>query len=74
MNIRIPATAIIGAEEYDKFLETNNLYQDIHSSRDYEVTKKLFLEAELDMEVLEKLRKYIENVTKTIGHPLFRII
>jgi hypothetical protein len=67
MNIRIPATAVIGAEEYDKFLEINNLYEDIHNSREYEVTKKLFLDAEFDPELLGKLRKYIENVSKPLA-------
>jgi hypothetical protein len=47
MNIRIPATAIIGALEFDKFVENNNLYDDIYSLNDYESIRQHFLDSEL---------------------------
>jgi len=67
MNIRIPATAVIGALEYDKFLEINNLYHDVHNQRDYEVTKNLFIESVLDEELKGRLWKYIEIVKKPLA-------
>ncbi|NQU85777.1 MAG: pyruvate, phosphate dikinase, partial [Mariniphaga sp.] len=67
INIRIPATAVIGALEYDKFLEMNNLYEDVHNHYDFEITKKLFLEAELDSKISKRLWKYIENVKSPLA-------
>ena len=40
LNIRIPTTAVIGALQFDKFLESNNLYEEVYSTNDFELTKK----------------------------------
>ncbi|HEX7583893.1 MAG TPA: pyruvate, phosphate dikinase, partial [Prolixibacteraceae bacterium] len=51
LNIRIPATAVIGASEFDKFLETNDMFDDIYSTNDYERIKTIFLEAQFGEEL-----------------------
>jgi hypothetical protein len=66
MNIRIPSTAIIGAMEFDKFLETNSMYDEIYSSNDYERIKTIFLEGQFSKELQERLHIYLEKMT----HPL----
>jgi len=63
INIRIPATTIIGAEEFTRFIEKNNLYTLAFVKREYEEIKNLFLKAELSDEVNEKLYQYLEQVT-----------
>ncbi|MBS2097181.1 PEP/pyruvate-binding domain-containing protein [Carboxylicivirga linearis] len=63
INIRIPATAIIGADEFTHFIEKNNLYTLAFVEQKYEEIKKLFLKAELSDEVNEKLYQYLEQVT-----------
>ncbi|MDD4226020.1 MAG: PEP/pyruvate-binding domain-containing protein [Mariniphaga sp.] len=67
MNIRIPATAIIGAFEFDNFLENNGLYDDVYSLTDYETIKKHFLESEFDEKIKEKLLEYVKRVNKPLA-------
>ncbi|MDX9881910.1 MAG: PEP/pyruvate-binding domain-containing protein [Prolixibacteraceae bacterium] len=67
MNIRIPATAIIGAMEFDKFLEINELYHDVYSNNSYEHIKNLFLNSSLSETLRERLFLYVENVTKPLA-------
>ena len=63
INIRIPATAVIGAIEFDKFLELNNLYEEIYGNNDYEHIRTLFLDSNLSEGLKAKLFKYIEVMT-----------
>ena len=63
INIRIPATAVIGASEFDKFLETNDIFEEIYSSNDYERTKSIFLESQISEELTERLYEYLEKMT-----------
>ena len=58
MNIRIPSTSVIGALEFDKFIETNNLYDDIYSFNDYNAIRKHFLESEFD----DKIKKAVNRI------------
>ena len=67
MNIRIPATAVIGASEFDKFLENNNMFDEIYSSNDYERTKTIFLESQFDEELQERLYSYLEKMKKPLA-------
>lgn len=67
MNIRIPSTAIIGALEFDKFVEINNLYDDIYSLTDYPSIRKHFLDSEFDDRMRWKLYKYLETTTKPLA-------
>ncbi len=67
INIRIPSTSIIGAIEFDKFLEQNNLYEEIYSNNDYEHIKTMFLESHLSETLKEKLLKYIKKVKKPLA-------
>ncbi|MCD6354302.1 MAG: pyruvate, phosphate dikinase, partial [Prolixibacteraceae bacterium] len=62
MNIRIPKTVILGALEFDKFIEMNNLYDDIYSLNDYESIKKHFLEAEFDDKIKNRLLEYLHEM------------
>ncbi len=67
LNIRIPATAVIGAMEFDKFLETNNMFDEIYSSNDYERIKGVFLESQFSEELQERLYKYLEKMTNPLA-------
>ena len=60
LNIRIPPTAVIGALEFDKFVEINNLYDDIYSLNDYESIRSHFLESEFDEKVKNTLWNYLD--------------
>ncbi len=56
LNIRIPATAVLGALEFEKFIEMNNLYDDIYSLNDFGSIRAHFLESEFDDKVKRRLR------------------
>lgn len=60
LNIRIPTTTVLGALEFEKFIEINNLYDDIYSLNDFESIRAHFLEAELDEKVRKMLYEYLE--------------
>ena len=63
LKIRIPMTVIIGATEFDNFLEINNLYDEVYSSTDYEHIRTLFMESHLSDELQQKLYEYAEQMT-----------
>ncbi|MBN1926854.1 MAG: pyruvate, phosphate dikinase [Prolixibacteraceae bacterium] len=59
INIRIPATAIIGALEFDSFIETNDLYNKIIIGHNYSNINELFLNAKLHEALTERLFQYL---------------
>ncbi|NQU55211.1 MAG: pyruvate, phosphate dikinase [Bacteroidetes bacterium] len=67
LNIRIPATAVLGAYEFDKFVEINNLYDDIYSSNNYDTIRQHFLESEFDDKVKNLLMEYLEEMIKPLA-------
>jgi CheY-like chemotaxis protein len=67
MNIRIPSTSVIGALEFDKFVEMNNLYDDIYSLNDYDAIKKHFLDAEFDKKIQKRLMNYLEKIHRPLA-------
>lgn len=67
INLRIPATAVIGAMEFDKFLETNDLFEEIYSTNDYERIKNIFLESQFSDELKERLHIYLEKMNKPLA-------
>lgn len=66
INIRMPATAIIGALEFDKFLETNDLFDIAYHQTDYKTVRNAFLDAKLSNSLNDRLLQYIQQV----GQPL----
>lgn len=59
MSIRIPTTAVLGTVEFDRFLESNNIYETIYSTNDYESIRTQFLESRFDDDINEKLMEYL---------------
>ncbi|QZT37433.1 pyruvate, phosphate dikinase [Halosquirtibacter xylanolyticus] len=67
INIRQPATAVIGAVEFDRFIEMNNLYDDIYQERPAEEIRKLFLEAEIGVVLKDRLYNYLKEMKKPLA-------
>jgi len=67
MNIRIPATAVIGALEFTKFIEMNNLYDDIYSISDYETIRQYFLQSDFDEKLRSRLMEYVKRINKPLA-------
>ena len=66
MNIRTPRTSIIGTDEFDIFMQRNNLQEMIHLENDYEKIRALFLEGELSY----NLEKRLKELLKLLNRPL----
>lgn len=62
INIRMPATAIIGAIEFDKFLEANDLYDVAYHQTDFKKVNDAFLSASLSSTLKERLLQYVRQV------------
>ncbi len=66
INIVAPKTSIIGADEFDYFLERNKLMEKVYAEEDYEEIKKLFIEGKLTDGLIKKLKA----ILKVIHNPL----
>ncbi|MGM0474993.1 MAG: PEP/pyruvate-binding domain-containing protein [Bacteroidota bacterium] len=62
MNIRTPRTTIVGTDEFELFMERNQLYEVVGSEHDYEKVRRRFLEADLSYNLQKKLRKMLKMV------------
>ena len=67
INIRMPATAIIGAIEFDKFLEANNLFDVAYHQTNYPNVKDAFLKANLSPSLKERLLQYVRQVNTPLA-------
>lgn len=67
INIRMPATVIIGASEFDRFIQHNNLYEFAYHKSDFEELRVEFLHGELSPSLCENLSQYINLVTQPLA-------
>jgi hypothetical protein len=68
INIRTPKTIIIGTDEFDYFIESNNLYgKTVNTGSTYEAIREQFVEAQLSAQLIEKLKVFISQVDKPIA-------
>jgi CheY-like chemotaxis protein len=66
VSIKIPRTAVIGAEEYDNFINRHSL-GGIHMNHTYEEVKQIFLSKDLSEELVSRLRVYLDKVTAPLA-------
>lgn len=67
LNIRVPVTTVLGALEFDKFIEINNLYEDIYALDDYESIRRHFLDAQFDPAIKAQLKEYLAVIQKPLA-------
>ncbi len=67
INIRMPATSIIGAIEFDKFLESNHLLEIAFHSSDQEKIKSAFLAGNLCISLKDKLMQYVQHINEPLA-------
>ncbi len=67
INIRMPATSIIGAIEFDKFLESNDLLEIAFHSTDQEKIKSAFLAGDLCISLKDKLMQYVLHIKEPLA-------
>ncbi len=65
--IRTPRTSIIGTEEFERFIENNQLYDEIYGESDYEKIKELFLKGSLTGSLRKRLKAYLSIIQKPLA-------
>ncbi len=67
INICNPVTFVIGTDEYESFLDKNNLHPKLKLVRDYNVIKGLFIKGKLSKSLVSKLSSILEIIKKPIA-------
>ena len=67
INIRTPSTLIIGADEFDNFMQSNDLYAKIEQTKDYAELRKLFVKSKLSVGLHKKLLKVLRRLMNPIA-------
>ncbi len=62
-----PKTSIIGTEEFERFVENNELYHKIYGETDYEKVKNLFLQGNLTVTLRKRLKTYLSVIDKPLA-------
>lgn len=63
VQISLPATAVIGTNEYDEFILRNQIYNQNLEFQSNAAIDQIFLNGELSPELCAKLRIFLENIT-----------
>jgi CheY-like chemotaxis protein len=61
INIRIPKTIVIGTEEFDHFMETNDLWDLAINSRDDKEIEQVFLASRLTRKLVQSLKVFLSE-------------
>jgi len=67
VNIRAPKTSVIGTEEFEYFMEKNNLYESVYSEPDYGKIKELFIQGQLTETLIKKLKVILELIKNPLA-------
>lgn len=67
INIRNPVTYIVGTDEYEQFLENNNLHPKLKLVQDYNVIKKLFIKGKLTEGLIKKIKLILKETKKPLA-------
>jgi len=67
INIRTPSTLIVGAEEFDTFMQSNDLYAKIEGLKNHDELKQLFLRSKLTVGLHKRLLKVLRRLMNPIA-------
>ena len=67
IRIRTPKTFIIGTQEYENFIQNNNLSGFIYDEKDYQKIRETFLKYPLSDELKSKLRYLLSVIKKPVA-------
>ncbi|MDD2323149.1 MAG: PEP/pyruvate-binding domain-containing protein, partial [Bacteroidales bacterium] len=67
INIRTPKTAIIGIEEFEIFLNRNEVIESVLHEKDYNKVKQIFLDGNLSKNLIKKLKVIIKKINKPLA-------
>nr|NQU91056.1 pyruvate, phosphate dikinase [Bacteroidota bacterium] len=67
IHIRAPKTSVIGTDEFEYFMERNQLYEQVYGEEDYEKIKKIFIEGQLTDSLIKKLKIILELIKNPLA-------
>jgi len=67
INIKAPMTAVIGVDEYESFLDRNNLPDQIKDVTGFSEIQQIFLTAELTQRLVQKIRIMLMNFDQPLA-------
>lgn len=67
INLRMPVTAIIGTDEFSRFMERGDLYAYIGGDIEYSQLRKVFATIPLSDQLMEKLHRFVRQVKTPIA-------
>ncbi len=67
INIKTPKTAFVGTDEFEYFLDHNNLHEAINENIPYDELKLRFLEGKLTPTLAKRLKELLKLITKPIA-------
>ena len=67
INILTPVTSIVGADEFDYFLDRNHLREKVLQEEDYQAIRRWFIEGKLSETLIRKLRLIIKKIRKPLA-------
>ncbi|HLO91053.1 MAG TPA: PEP/pyruvate-binding domain-containing protein [Lentimicrobium sp.] len=67
INLRAPKTSIIGTDEFEYFIDRNNLRDVILGENNYDEIKSKFLEAKLTGTLIKRLRTIIKSIPRPLA-------
>lgn len=67
INLRTPKTCFIGTDEFDFFIEKNQLLDVVMYETDYEVIKRAFINAQLSEGLVKKLKRLLKLINKPLA-------
>ncbi len=60
INLYSPRTSVIGVNEFECFMQRNNMYEKVFAASNYYEIKKLFLEANLSEQLIARLERLLQ--------------
>jgi len=67
LNIQIPKTSVIGVDEFDNFIEINDLADKLYSTTDYDTIKEMFLAGKLSEKLEKRLMSFLSKMKKPLA-------
>ncbi|HOX91961.1 MAG TPA: PEP/pyruvate-binding domain-containing protein, partial [Spirochaetales bacterium] len=67
IEIRLPFTAFIGIDEFERFMDQHELWEPAWKENDPNTIRRLFLSKALDMELLARLKAFLELSHKPLA-------
>ncbi|MCU0369873.1 MAG: pyruvate, phosphate dikinase [Bacteroidales bacterium] len=67
IKIQAPKTSVIGTEEFEYFMDRNNLRDFVAATTDYDLIKKRFMESRLTDTLVKRMKILLTRITKPIA-------